>query len=165
MALLRFPLLSLYCLSCAIFSGVCAAAQQPIDYNVNFIGASMGVPGNATFDYIVVGGGTAGLTIATRLAQNASNSVAVVEAGGFYEIDNGNLSVVPSTSAYFTGADINDTNPLVDWSFVTTPQPVLLCIIILFSNQKLIGEGVWQSKYALRSGKVLRWQVCCSWIH
>ena len=129
MALLRFPLLPLYYLAGVLSSGVRATTQQPFDYNVNFIGASMGVPGNATFDYIVVGGGTAGLTIATRLAQIASNSVAVVEAGGFYEIDNGNLSVVPSTSAYFTGADINDTNPLVDWSFVTTPQPVPFCTI------------------------------------
>ena len=34
-------------------------------------------------DYIVVGGGTAGLTIANRLAEN--NTVAVIEAGGFYE--------------------------------------------------------------------------------
>lgn len=37
---------------------------------------------NASFDYVIVGGGTAGLTLATRLAQNGSFSVAVVEAGG-----------------------------------------------------------------------------------
>lgn len=54
-----------------------------------------GVPGtSATYDYVVVGGGTAGLTIATRLAEG-NVSVAVVEAGGLYETDNGNLSVVP----------------------------------------------------------------------
>ena len=33
------------------------------------LGSAFGLPGtNATFDYIVIGGGTAGLTIATRLA-------------------------------------------------------------------------------------------------
>jgi len=37
---------------------------------------------NGSFDFLVVGGGTAGLTLATRLAQNGSFSVAVVEAGG-----------------------------------------------------------------------------------
>jgi ribulose 1,5-bisphosphate synthetase/thiazole synthase len=52
---------------------------------------SFGVPGiNATYDYVVVGGGTAGLTIAARLAEDPDVSVAVIEAGGFYQQDNGN---------------------------------------------------------------------------
>ena len=43
-----------------------------------------GNPGrNATFHYVVVGGGTAGLAIAYRLAKDGHYSVAVVEAGGF----------------------------------------------------------------------------------
>ena len=92
--------------------------------NLNLIGKSFGIPGNATYDYIIVGGGTAGNTVATRLAQRDSCSVAVVEAGGFYEINNGNLSVVPSTAAYFAGADPDDVNPSVDWGIVTTPQAV-----------------------------------------
>lgn len=41
----------------------------------------------------MIGGGTAGLAIASRLAETVS--VAVIEAGGFYEIENGNQSVVP----------------------------------------------------------------------
>lgn len=52
--------------------------------------SAFGIPGlNATYDYVVVGGGTAGNTIATRLAE-AGWSVAVIEAGDFYENDNGN---------------------------------------------------------------------------
>jgi choline dehydrogenase len=52
---------------------------------------SFGVPGvNATYDYVVIGGGTAGLTIAARLAEDSDVSVAVIEAGGFYHQDNGN---------------------------------------------------------------------------
>ena len=52
---------------------------------------SFGVPGiNATYDYVVIGGGTAGLTIAARLAEDPDVSVAVIEAGGFYQQDNGN---------------------------------------------------------------------------
>lgn len=52
---------------------------------------SFGVPGvNGTFDYVVIGGGTAGLTLAARLAEDPDVSVAVIEAGGFYQQDNGN---------------------------------------------------------------------------
>lgn len=52
---------------------------------------SFGVPGlNATYDYVVIGGGTAGLTIAARLAEDSNVSVAVIEAGGFYQQENGN---------------------------------------------------------------------------
>ena len=36
---------------------------------------------DASFDYVVVGGGTAGLTVATGLAQDGRYSVAVFEAG------------------------------------------------------------------------------------
>ncbi len=54
-------------------------------------GNSFGVPGvNATYDYVIIGGGTAGLTIAARLAEDQDVSVAVVEGGGFYQIENGN---------------------------------------------------------------------------
>jgi len=52
---------------------------------------------NATYDFIVVGGGSAGLATASRLAES-NYTVAVVEAGGFYEIENGNTSVVPAYS-------------------------------------------------------------------
>lgn len=76
---------------------------------------------NASFDYVIVGGGNAGLTIATRLSQTGA-TVAVVEAGGFYEIDNGNLSIVPGYATYFTGSDLDNYSPLVDWGFATTPQ-------------------------------------------
>ena len=86
--------------------------------------SSFGPPANATFDYLIVGGGTAGLTVATRLTQgNPSLRVAVVEAGGFYEVGNGNRSIVPGYAALYTGSDPKDTNPHVDWGFQTTPQP------------------------------------------
>lgn len=89
------------------------------------LGTYFGLPGtNATFDYVVVGGGTGGLAIATRLAEDPSVSVAVVEAGGFYEIDNGNLSVTLGYANFYTGADPTNYQPLVDWGFDTVPQAV-----------------------------------------
>ena len=89
------------------------------------LGSQFGLPGtNATYDYVIVGGGTGGLAIATRLAQNRSVSVAVIEAGGFYEIDNGNYSIVPGYANFYTGADPDNYQPLVDWGFSTVPQAV-----------------------------------------
>ena len=60
-------------------------------------GNSFGRPGyNDTYDYVIIGGGKAGNTIAARLALDPANySVAVVEAGSFYEILDGNRTQVP----------------------------------------------------------------------
>jgi choline dehydrogenase len=87
---------------------------------------SFGVPGvNATYDYIVVGGGTAGNVMAARLAQNGTFSVAVIEAGSFYQLTNGNGSVIPGLAiTQHTGTDPSNKQPLIDWDFVTTPQAV-----------------------------------------
>lgn len=87
-------------------------------------GTFFGVPGlNATYDYIIVGGGTAGLTVASRLAENASLSVAVIEAGTFSEISNGNNSQVPAYSVKgIAGGEY--VNPWADWELETVEQPV-----------------------------------------
>lgn len=100
------------------------------------LGTAAGVSGeDASYDYVIVGGGTAGLTIAARLAEDTSITVAVIEAGGFYELDNPNVSVVPGEASYFTGTSPDDTNPKLDWGFVTEPQAV--CI----SDCRLLGSS------------------------
>jgi hypothetical protein len=38
----------------------------------------------ATFDYVIVGGGATGLSLAVRLSEDPMKSVAVLEAGGTY---------------------------------------------------------------------------------
>lgn len=59
-------------------------------------GNSFGIAGlNATYDYVIVGGGTAGNVVAARLTEHTNASVAVVEAGSFYELSNGNWSQLP----------------------------------------------------------------------
>lgn len=68
-----------------------------------------------------MGGGVAGLTAAARLAENASLSVAVIEAGTFYEIAEGNSSQIPGFTALF--AQQNAT----DWNQYSTPQRVGTC--------------------------------------
>ena len=86
-------------------------------------GNSFGRPNqNATYDYVIVGGGTAGLAVAMRLAEDPSYTVAVIEAGGFYQIESGNQSVVPAYNSEFQALYDPTANPTVDWGFVTTPQ-------------------------------------------
>lgn len=105
----------------------------------NLFGNSFGTPGqNATYDYLIVGGGTAGNAIAARLAEDFSLRVAVVEAGGFYEVDSGNRSVVP---AYCLGNDAPGVapNPLTDWQYVTTPQSGLLDRSLPYPRGKTLG--------------------------
>ncbi|KAL8696230.1 MAG: hypothetical protein Q9224_002905, partial [Gallowayella concinna] len=117
---LLYILLCLWVLAPA--SQAVPAGSIPQSDNSGSVNRSFGTPGvNTTFDYVVVGGGTAGLTIASRLAADPSISVAVIEAGGFYEAE-GNTSVVPAYCTAFAGTDPADTNPSIDWSFVTVPQ-------------------------------------------
>lgn len=91
----------------------------------NLLGTAFGVPGtNATYEYVIVGGGTAGLTLATRLAEQQSGRVAVIEAGSFYEIGNGNISQVPAGDGTNAGKSRLDWQPMVDWGYVSLPQAV-----------------------------------------
>ena len=85
---------------------------------------SFGVPFvNASYDFLVIGGGNAGLAIAARLAEHYS--VAVVETGGFYDQDNGNGSVIAGLAGgQHVGVSPQIKAPLIDWDFLTTPQTV-----------------------------------------
>lgn len=91
-------------------------------------GNNFGVPGqNASYDYVVIGGGTAGLALATRLAEDTSLTVAVIEAGGFYEQDFGNISVVPGLGLIYDNPSpfLSQAFPAVDWGLNTVPQTAL----------------------------------------
>lgn len=101
------------------------------EVNENLFGSFFGVPlTNATYDYIIVGGGTAGLTVAGRLAENKSLSIAIIEPGSFFEFSNGNLSQIPYYSERYVSKDPTDVQPLIDWELVTIPQPVSVLDII-----------------------------------
>ena len=96
---------------------------------------------SAIYDYIVVGGGTAGLTLASRLSENPNIQVAVIEAGGHYEVDNGNRSIVPGYAAYGTSTDATTPNvaPLIDWGFVTAPMEGLNGRTLRYARGKTLG--------------------------
>lgn len=111
------------------FGALAAAAQaSALSWQENSglppYGTFSGVPGlNATYDYVIVEGGTAGLTVASRLAENSSLSVAVVETGTFSEISNSNNSQVPAYSLKgIRGGEY--VSPWVDWELDTVEQPM-----------------------------------------
>ena len=61
-----------------------AASHQSLRLRL-LVGSFFDVPGdNRTFDYVIAGGGNADLTISTRLVEQKTGTVAVVEAGTFY---------------------------------------------------------------------------------
>lgn len=87
------------------------------------LGAVQGILGDEqTFDYVVVGGGTAGAAIGVRLAE-AGHTVAIIEAGGFYEIEKPVLGSTPGGSFLGIGSSSLDSFVTVDWGFETVEQP------------------------------------------
>ncbi|KAK0726371.1 hypothetical protein B0T21DRAFT_385647 [Apiosordaria backusii] len=82
------------------------------------------------FDYIVVGGGTAGLAVASRLAEIPTLTVGVLEAGkSGYGDDNIDI---PAYSGRALGGPY-------DWHFKTTPQPGLGGRTLPWNRGKILG--------------------------
>ena len=129
-------------ISCVACQAYTSFLQQ--DGTTKLLGSSFRLLGkNATYDYVVgtyiipfhnlltlkrqvVGGGTSGLTVAKRLAEDPKVSVAVIEAGGFYELDNSNMSQIPAYHTFNANAAPDPANiqPLIDWGIITAAQKV-----------------------------------------
>ncbi|KAK0612444.1 hypothetical protein B0T17DRAFT_648607 [Bombardia bombarda] len=83
------------------------------------------------FDYIVVGGGTAGLVVAARLSEDSDVRVLVVEAGADRSTDP--LVLTPGLVAAVYGKDE------YDWNFSSVPQPHLNNRSINQARGKMLG--------------------------
>lgn len=65
-----------------------------------------------TFDYIIIGAGSAGSVLANRLSENPNNRVLVLEAGG--KDNDMNMKIPAGFPKLFKGKN--------DWDFTTSPQ-------------------------------------------
>jgi choline dehydrogenase len=83
-----------------------------------------------TFDYIVIGAGTAGCVLANRLSADAQNSVCLLEAG---PPDDTVLTQIPS----FVGTLL--FHKKYGWGYKTIPQPQLGGREILLPRGKILG--------------------------
>jgi hypothetical protein len=86
---------------------------------------------SASYDFIIIGGGTAGLTVAARLSENPHVTVLVVEAGA-NRLEDPKIST-PGLAGSMYG------DPEYDWSFQTPPQVTdqlpsfLLSLVTIFA--------------------------------
>ena len=83
-----------------------------------------------SFDYIIVGGGTAGCVLANRLSADPATSVLLLEAGGR---DNWMWIHIPAGYLYCIG------NPRTDWCYKTQAEPGLNGRSILYARGKVLG--------------------------
>lgn len=131
----RFMMKTFVTLASALFAAQSFYAQQDVSF-LDSLGSSFGIAGDADFDYVIVGAGTSGSTIAARLAEDPDVTVAVVEAGSFYQIENGNRSVVPGYSVF--NFEIFSA-PVTDWGIQSTPQAQLNNRQVQYSRGQALG--------------------------
>ncbi len=83
-----------------------------------------------SFDYVIVGGGTAGCCLANRLSQDPAVTVLLLEAGGR---DDWIWIHIPVGYLYCIG------NPRTDWCYRTEPEPGLNGRTIGYARGRVLG--------------------------
>ncbi|KAJ1026091.1 hypothetical protein NDA18_003751 [Ustilago nuda] len=99
-------------------------------------------PTTDTYDYVIVGGGTSGMTLAGRLSEDKGVTVAVLEAGIDYRSNLVNQQLVdtPGYDTFGVGSSPSDwVNGNIDWGFVTEGEPGYDSRKVKYARGKCIG--------------------------
>ncbi|PWN33411.1 alcohol oxidase [Meira miltonrushii] len=103
-----------------------------------------------TFDYIIVGGGLAGLTVANRISEDPAYSVLVIEAGpDIYGADQSKF-LVPAGNLYNTAVGTQ-----YDWQWLTSSQSNLNGRQLHWPRGKVLGgSSSINGLYMIRASKI-----------
>jgi choline dehydrogenase len=88
------------------------------------------MPDSQTFDYVIIGAGSAGCVLANRLSKDSRNAVCLLEAGGK---DNWIWFHIPVGYLFAIG------NPRADWMFKTEAEAGLNGRILNYPRGKVLG--------------------------
>jgi len=102
-----------------------------------------------SYDYVIAGGGLAGLVLASRLTENPSLSVLVLEAGK--SGDQVKDRINEPAGAYYSSI----VGTEYDWQHVTVPQPHLNNRVISWPRGKILGgSSAMNAMYLVRPSSI-----------
>ncbi|KAG7098258.1 hypothetical protein E1B28_000220 [Marasmius oreades] len=102
-----------------------------------------------SYDFLIIGGGQAGLALASRLSEDSNTTVLVIEAGDTGEAVQDKISIPSST--YFNSL----TKSEYDWSYETTSQTNLGGLAVTWPRGKVLGgSSAINGMYVVRPSEV-----------
>ncbi|THH10604.1 hypothetical protein EW145_g1185 [Phellinidium pouzarii] len=102
-----------------------------------------------SYDFVIIGGGTAGLTLASRLSEDANHTVLVLEAGDTGELVQDRIDIPSNT--YYDGL----LGTSYDWQFNTVAQPNAAGRNISWPRGKVLGgSSAVNGLYAVRPSQL-----------
>ncbi|EIN06345.1 alcohol oxidase [Punctularia strigosozonata HHB-11173 SS5] len=101
------------------------------------------------YDYVIAGGGTAGLVLAARLSEDANATVLVLEAGDTGDAVKSSIDV--PGNAYYSSL----LGTSYDWGYTTVPQPSANNRALSWSRGKVLGgSSAVNGLYAVRPSEL-----------